>query len=98
MTIRTTSAAAYRRMQDNGRLFLATEEILSALANSKEPMTRRELEDATGLRTNQIAGRVNELIKQGRVVEDGRRRCKVTGNEVNVLRLADERDVLGVPA
>lgn len=98
MTVRTTSASAYRRMQNNGRLFRATEEIFSALSVAPEPMTRRELEAATGLRINQISGRVKELLLQGRIVEDGRRRCKITGNEVNVLRVADERDVLGVPA
>lgn len=42
----------------------------------------------TQLRINQIIGRARELIEQGRLVEDGRRRCKVTGNEVNVVRVA----------
>lgn len=86
--IRTTSAAAYRRMQDNGRLFGATEEIVAALSRAPEPMTRREIEHVTGLRINQVSGRVRELLEHGRIVEDSRRRCKITGNEVNTVRMA----------
>lgn len=85
---RTTSANAYHAMERNGRLFETTQMILDALNNCPDGMTRREIEQATGLRINQVAGRVNEMLKRGILKEGERRKCSITGNVVNVVKVA----------
>lgn len=84
--MRQTSLSAYHQMQQSGRLLETTEMILFALMRHPEGLTRRELEEETGLRINQIAGRVNEMLRRGRVVENGKRPCRVTGNMVFVVQ------------
>lgn len=88
--MRQTSLSAYRQMQDSGRIIETTEQILFALMANPEGLTRRELEDKTGLRINQISGRVKELINSKRVVEDGKRACRITGNTVFVVKIIEQ--------
>lgn len=89
--MRQTSLSAYHQMQQSGRLLETTEMILFALMRHPEGLTRRELEDETGLRVNQIAGRVREMLDKGRVIEDGQRACSVTGNVVNVVKISEAK-------
>lgn len=88
MPIRCTSADAYRRICDNGRSDQTTAMIIAALKRHPAGLTRREIEDETGLRVNQVAGRVRELLDQGRAKEINRRPCRITGNIVNVVTLS----------
>lgn len=88
--IRTSSAAAYRDLTDSGKRDQNSTAIVKAV--TKRPVTgftRRELEEKTGLRPNQISGRVCELIDQKRLKEGRMRKCDVTGNLVNVVFLGE---------
>lgn len=49
--------------------------------------TRQEISQGTGIPINCICGRVKELLDVGVIEERGMKRCNVTGNAVNALRV-----------
>lgn len=52
-------------------------------------VSRRQIARASGLETSTVAGRVNELVTAGRLVESEYRwRCPVTGRRVHKVQLA----------
>ena len=84
--VRTASAAAYREIATNGIQASATELILATVSDA-EGMTRKEISRATGLEINQVAGRVNEMVKSGQLKEgEHKRKCRVTGRLVGYVR------------
>lgn len=94
MSVRETSIQALHTIQGNGRAVRATDKILQALKANPWGLTRREIEARTGLRTNQVSGRVRELLNQKRAMEDGQRVCSITGSMVNVVRLAPAQETV----
>jgi hypothetical protein len=62
--------------------------IVKALRKAGKPLSRTELEIITGLRINQITGRVNDLLAAKVAKVDGRKICPVTGREVEAVMLA----------
>lgn len=88
--VRDTSKAAYSGLRYSGALTVQQKLVLTTITfGSQHDWTRQELARATGLGINAICGRVNELLHDPFrcLVECGRRRCGVTGENVNVLRL-----------
>lgn len=80
---------AYRALQYSGKLADQQQRVLAvfySLPSGK--WTRKEIEQQTGIDINAVCGRVNELIKLALLVEDGKKTCFVTTNNVNALRLA----------
>jgi len=92
--VRETSIQALREIQGNGRGTQATDKILEVLQRNPWGLTRREIEARTGLRGNQVSGRVRELIEQKRAKEDGQRVCSVTGSMVGVVQLAPAQETV----
>ena len=88
MTTRESSIRAYRELRDTGVADSARKQILKALLDSPDGLTRREIEHRTGLRPNQVSGRVNDLIKVELVNEIGERECSITGRRVMVCAIA----------
>lgn len=84
--IRTASTQALHDMTESGERERKSMLIINSVVASPEGLTRREIEDKTGLRPNQVSGRVRELIKQKRLMEGGMRQCSITKNLVNVVR------------
>jgi DNA-binding IclR family transcriptional regulator len=84
--IRTSSADAYRKEQERGATARCQCIILDAL-REHGPMTRREIEERTGMRSSTVAGRVNELLTVGMVDEVDRRRCRISGRVVSVVAI-----------
>lgn len=88
--VRDTSMAAYRSLEWSGKLTKQQRVVHEfMLANRQRDYTRQELGDALQMSINRICGRVKELIDCGVVeeVDGGRRRCRVTGENANTLRL-----------
>lgn len=54
------------------------------------PATRRAIASALDLETSCVAGRVNELMRAGVLVEFGLAPCPRTGRRVHWLRIAPE--------
>lgn len=83
MTARNTSAEAYARLGDKG----ATDrKIIAELVRKRGPMTRREIAGFLHMETSSVAGRVNELMHDGVLIEqDDLRPRPFTGRKVNWL-------------
>jgi len=87
-----TSFTALRKIEADGTMVGSVGKIIDLLACRPDGLTRREIEELTGLRPNQVSGRVRELIKQKRVVENRHRACSITGNEAKVVELAPAQE------
>lgn len=85
--VRTSSAAAYRELVANGTQCRINALIVDTVADCSEMgATRKELAVMLGLESNQVSGRVRELVKSGRLREgEHKRECKITGNLVTYL-------------
>lgn len=88
--IRTASAQALHDLTKSGQRDYNTMSIWVAVKASPAGLTRREIEERTGLRPNQVCGRVREMIDQQRLKEGGVRKCSITGNVVNVVIAVEE--------
>lgn len=91
MPVRETSHKALDSLMKSGKLYTNTYLILKTLKRFKRGLTRREIEEKTGLRINQVTGRVAELLERKAIQESGTRRCRITKNIVNVVKLAGEQ-------
>lgn len=90
--VRDTSMIAYRALKYSGRLTRQQKLVVELmLGNRQRDYTRQELSDSLQIGINAICGRVNELMREPlQVLEEcGRRRCRVTGERANALRLAE---------
>lgn len=86
--VKPTSRKAHK-INIAGRLYRPCEAaIVKALRAAKKPLSRTELELLTGLRINQVTGRVNDLLESGVAKVTGRKTCTVTGREVEGVMLA----------
>lgn len=86
--VKPTSRKSHK-INIEGRLYLPSEEkIVKALRGAVSPLSRTELELITGLRTNQITGRVNGLIAAGLAKVSGKKICSVTKREVEGVLIA----------
>ncbi len=86
--VKPTSRKAHR-INIEGQLYRPCEEkIVRALRAAAAPLTRTELELITGLRINQITGRVNDLLVANVVKVEGTKKNPSTGREVEAVMLA----------
>lgn len=82
---RDTSRLAYADML--GKLAPAEHRVMIYLADN-EDATRAEIARAIGMPLAGVCGRVNRLIQAGRLVEEPRRACGVSGRQAHPVRLA----------
>ena len=77
----TTSAEAYRWIQDSPYLQSLQRQILSVMATKFLPMTANEITEAMNPapRINTANTRFSELRRMGTIREAGKRPCRVTG-------------------
>ena len=61
--------------------------ILQTVNRRRRGMTRRQIEEATGMRSCQVSGRVNELIKAGVLAETTKAPCPVSGRTAWVVEV-----------
>jgi len=87
-----TSTIAYRAITNSGVLGNQQEQIVSFLRFNKSQnprwnFSRKEISRILDLEVNAVAGRINELVKSGLVVEDKKRRCSHSKRLVTPVRL-----------
>lgn len=87
--IRTSSAQALHDLDASGERARKTLLIIAAVKAAPDGLTRREIEDRTGFRPNQVSGRTRELLNSGRLREGKMRKCSITGNLVNVVFVSE---------
>lgn len=86
--VKNTSRKSHK-INIDGRLYRPCEvSIVNALRSCGTPMSRTELELITGLRVNQITGRVNDLIAANVLKVAGTKKNPATGREVEEVMLA----------
>ena len=84
--MRETSKIAYDQLKTGGRQ-TQEERIVEILREKQMSMSRREISAMTGFEINAVSGRVNTLIKEGRVLEGTRRKCFVTNRLITPVRV-----------
>jgi hypothetical protein len=80
-----TSRMAYNEVQSTGKDTTQAADILSHVLPGYD-YSRQELKRLTGLEINAICGRVNELLKAGKLEEGEMRKCNVTGRSIRPVR------------
>lgn len=84
----TAKSDAYDKLVKTGKANKRRHEILAYMAlHPGQTFTRSELADLIPMRLSTVCGQINPLMREGEVVTVGRRRCTVTGEVVNELRL-----------
>lgn len=91
----TTSQIALARLYAEGKLSPARMAIVHVLQEYGKPMTRAEISHYTYMDDsvkfypiNSVCGRVFELLEAGILIEEGQKKCSMTGQTANLLRLA----------
>ena len=76
--VRTTSIIAYDQLKSEGKELTQKQRILKLINEENKPMSRKEISAVTGYEINAISGRVNTLLKEGKIKEVAKRKCKIT--------------------
>lgn len=86
---RDSSREAYHDLYDTDKLNKSQKWLLTWMhGRPGQDWTRAELVKATGWSSGAICGRVNELVKDGWLIELKRRPCSITGKRSHAVRLA----------
>lgn len=81
--VRDTSIDAYYAAQSTGQLGAQRQTILRAFGNTTSRLTLQQISVITGIPINAVSSAVNYLKTMTPfVVEDGRKRCPITGRMV----------------
>jgi hypothetical protein len=77
----------------SGALTQQQDRVLELIGRDRRDSTRQELARDSGMGINVICARVNELLELGRVRVARRRRCAITGQEVEALVLVQQMEL-----
>ena len=80
-TTRQTSRKAYKEIKQEGKLSLQKNRIITLFKDvpfAKDGLSLRELSSMLNIEINAISGRVNELKKQGKLIEVEKRKCTLS--------------------
>lgn len=83
--IRQTSIEAYHEIESDGTA-LSQEDRVFGFIQSFDGLTRNEISRNLSIPINAVCGRVNSLIRQGRVYEDGKRPDKYSQKQNYILK------------
>ena len=78
MNISTTSIEAYNDINSDGTSATQKNMILDTLDEMGKPLSAREVSQITGIEINAVSGRINDLKKDGLLVEAEKRKCSIT--------------------
>ena len=78
MSISTTSIEAYNDINSDGTSATQKNMILDTLDEIGKPLSAREVSQITGIEINAVSGRINDLKKDGLLVEAEKRKCSIT--------------------
>ena len=96
---RTTSRMAYKKINEDGTATSQRQIILDMInnisnVNKSFGFSLKEISRQTGFEINAVSGRVNELKKQGRLVEDSKRKCNITGRLITPVRTLTMQELI----
>ena len=78
MSISTTSIEAFNDINSDGRSATQKNMILDTLDEIGKPLSAREVSNITGIEINAVSGRINDLKKDGLLVEAEKRKCSIS--------------------
>ena len=89
--VRQTSKIAFKEIIENNTKTSQADKIMdfvdSIIVGSKNTdVSLREIQKVSNIDINAISGRVNELKKNGKLVECEKRKCKITGRLIIPVR------------
>ena len=92
--IRDTSKTAYKKINSDGTAKSQKQIIYDMVdyvtKNSRHyGITLKEISRQTGVEINAVAGRVNDLKKEGVIIECFKRRCRITNRTVKPVTIND---------
>ncbi len=92
-SVRTTSKIAYKEITEDGTRLTQANAIYELIKDAiKNPfydyknLSLREIKVHCNYDINAISGRVNELKKNGKLKEDDKRKCSISGRLITPLR------------
>ena len=74
---RSISIEAYRKHIETGKAKTQWIKIYEFMRR-RQPLTRSEISERTGIRMSSVCGRVKELLDAGLLIEEERRKCMIT--------------------
>lgn len=86
--IRDSSLLAYTTLSESGVLGEQSLRILKLLS-MYSCSTNMELSRRSGIMINAVSGRMNDLVKRGLVITNGKRQCRITGSLVYEWTLSE---------
>lgn len=84
MSVRQISLEVYNEISLDGTAATQRMEIKDFLKRFSDGLTRAEVSEMNNIPINAVCGRINELIKEGSVYEDGKKINKYT-NKMNYI-------------
>ena len=97
--VRTTSKLAYKEINEDNTISNQSEFIYRIVKDTcddghYENLSLKEIKSLTSIDINAVSGRVNELKKQGRLVEDSKRKCNITGRLITPVRTLTMQELI----
>ena len=86
MPVAKTSRQAYDELRASGKQATQRARVLCTVLRMSNGVTRREIHVLTGMEIGAVCGRVNELIADRLLCEDGEVQCDVTKKTVKVVK------------
>lgn len=86
MKIRQTSLLAYEQIHADNTAQTQKQQVLQTVRNYAEGLTRNEIAGLLCIRINAVCGRVNQLLKDGLLYEDGKRIDHYSNKSNYILR------------
>ena len=82
MSVRDTSIATYHDIISKSGVGKSAQSIARFIAGHVDPVSRRQVARGLSMETSSVAGRVNELVKAGVVLETNKILCPVSKRQV----------------
>lgn len=83
---RDTSRSSYRAVKSDGTMG-RQQKLIMSLLRKRPGKTRLEICLLTGIRLSSVCGRVNELIRVGKLEDNEKRICSMSKRTAHVVRL-----------
>ena len=97
--VRTTSKIAYKEINEDNTISNQAEFIYRIVKDTcddghYENLSLKEIKSLTNIDINAVSGRVNELKKEGKLKEDEKRYCNITGRLITPVRVLTMEEIV----
>ena len=86
--MRLTSRIAYKNIIESGKAD-SQKYLIIRLLKTEQPLSRREISQATNIEIGSVSGRVNEMLKLGILEEAKMRKCMFSKKLIKPVQLSE---------